>query len=705
MYYWLESGDRWTPDLDLDSIEWVDQTPGACVLPGEVTLREGPDPHELIFIVKADPENAAGIGPVAGNAVYYPTTTKDLADRQPDGTDGTISMPASVDGTFKPFQLIKLQSAATSSKEDPTTRFLGIILAAQLDLKQEEWRVTVMELTRWYLTKIYHTGIYYQPPTNDPAVFIENALPFYNESGKADQWVDNSGETEVDTPLFAPPDFHSYQGIPDPLSPPYYSGYWTLGSILNQLRYIYFTNAPTFSKPDLTKIMDWDECSETKWPFLLIYAGTALPNIVKGFALGAISLNECIDAIVKRAGRYTWNMKLNPSTLKHELRIYDITVGDGRSDSMTRTAHDRKAHESGELASGMISFDWSDCATDVKVMGAKERWETTLGHEIIETDRTIMEEALVADWTSTEQDEYQIKEKLGDSVEKYDNVFRRFRIAFDADWSTVTGNPAKLGPRQMLSELLTEDTNADADETHRKIKIRLWRWDGISGTYSEAPPSVSVQLDRNMTITIHGHDEDDEPIQNAAGKRLYPRYLCSISDPPYSVPWLVHPFRVTISVEDDSRLTGSATDVPANWPTMELVNEFPLAFQENRINAIHGTLHNGDVVTPVQNNYGFIDHVNKTESVTLHDDQDLVDVMAKRQLAYAARPGVKGMIELSYVDWDLDPGWQITTLENDADENAPPTVRVYGVIRETNIVGLAYAGVGQQHTTLELGVH
>jgi len=706
MFYWIETGERWTIDTDLAAVEWEDNSIGNCVLPGEVTLKEGPDPHELIFLVKADPINAVGVGP-GGNAVYPPIATGELADRQPDGTDGTISMPSFFGEAFKPFQIVRVRESADNTKTNPVTRFVGVILSAQLDLTQEEWRIAVYEIPRWYLTKVFHTGIFYQPPLDgtDP-LMVENALSVYNEKGKADELIAADPDTAVPTIMFTAPDLNSYQGVPNPLWTANYAGYWTLGDVLNQLRYMYTVEPAFFGLPDLSKIMDWPEVTADKWKFLLIKDPSLLPQVIKNFALGGLNLNDCIDAIVRRAGKYTWGMKLDPTTMKYELQIYDLSVGDGRSGAITRNTSSRLASDSGETAGGMIGFDWSNCATTATVFGAKERWETTIGYMVADPDGGTWEEAvLLPEWTALEQDKYQVAEKIGDNVEKYDTVFRRFRISVRTDWEEITGHPSKWGPRGIMSELLTEDIPLGLEEQHRKIKVRVFRWDPDTSTYLEAPESVSVQVNHDLTVTIHGHDADDDPLQNAIGKRVYPRYLCKANPSDLEVPWSIQPFRVTVMVEDDARLMGTSTDKPAGWPDLEDVTECPEAFQENRIKALHGTRQNGPVFTPAQNDYTAYTYMNNGAAVTLHDDQATVDVTAQRRVKAMSRPEMKGELRLTYLDWDLSPGWQISSVQNYADPLAPPTVHIYGVIRRTTLVGLAAETTSQRHTVIELGTH
>lgn len=709
MFYWIESAQYFDPSDTLSDLVFRSEATSRAILPCEVRFQEGPDPHELTFVVKADPAL------MSSAAIFPPSASVNEIERRPDGVDEWIAFPTKTDvgsGSvgFKPFQVIKLMSSDDNTMSDPQCKFIGVILQMKLSLAEEEWEVRCFDLVRWYLSKIVYKGVLYKAPNDLTQTWIPNALAIYNEDEKSDQYIDATLPlTPVYEPWFTIPDYRSYKGIPTvPSWDSIFAGRWTLGRILNQLREIYFANAATYGTQDLSKIMNWPEVvAGEKWDFLLELDGEK--QEIMNFAIGGLTLNECIDAIVRKAGRYTWNVVLDPVTLKHDLHIYSLDTGDEDIPislvSLTRGMNGDVASAEPQISEGLIGYDWSNCSTEVFAIGEKEQWEITLGYGASNTEADPSQ--LTPAWTTLEQDNYQVAEKAGDDVEKYTSVFTKFKIKNTLDWELVLPvGSRKKGPREILSELLTEDTNPSSGEDHRKIKARIFRWDPSSNAWSEATEEVSLVFDKDMTISVHGFDPDDDVIQNAKGKRVFPRYLCNTEDP----IWAVFPFRLTISVEDDTRLVGTKQDVPASWPNQQSTVLGVKGHRELRFHALHGTKYIMADFVPAQNDYTDLKYVDPLVTKELHSDQHLVDVTSYRSLKALSRPECRGTLTLpAHEDlawfWDMNPGMIIDQLIGGAIGTFQPlpTIQCQSLVRSITYIGLAVDSGGQRRAIVELG--
>ena len=688
-FFWLETGGPFDPEADLGAVTWVDQSASTTVLPAEMTFRVGPKPDTAVFLVKADPARNS-------NFVFPPIAGVDLASqRRPDGSTGTLNLPAQDDGEvvpastpLHPYELIRVLSSPDNTGSPSTVRFVGCVVACTLNLEAEEWEVTAFDIPRWYMSRIIHWGVLYQDAviTADPR-YIEDALAVYNEDGCADQLYDAAHDPTI---YHTEQDVNSYGGVRQPdKDTEMYAGYWTLGSILNQLRELYYIDPGTYYNPTVANILSWPECTDVQWPFLLEVS--AVPETVKNLCLGGATLVECIDAIVRRAGNYDWGVIWDDANSVWKLSIFSLATGNPDLDyptrPLTRGLLLNSTFNPPEIASGHITYDWSGCATEVGAFGNKTEWETTVGYGAI-TPSLASEEILIPSWTAPEQLGYfnALSSSSSTASQDFPSVFQKFLFKNDADWSTILGLATSGGHRIPLHQLLTEDA-AVTDGTRRKISVRLWRYRNSS--WELAPSNINVSSGKDGSIFIVGLDPGDvvhKPLD------VTPRWLCDASG------WVTYPFRLTIAVEDPNRLVGVENEVITNWPRMQHAVHDIKAIKETRVNALHRT-----ATIPVINGGIVTEYVDRTPAVVLRDDTTVVDAIAARTLAALSHPQMEGTITLPVLDFDVMAGQIVTDLTGGSVSGPQlPTIRAYGHLHEVAFYGLAAEDSSQRRMVLKL---
>lgn len=698
-YYRLDiSAEQWTPALSLASANWMAQDPYDAVLPAEVTFKAGVDPSYATFIIKAAPYSG-------GKAFPAIASTTLASQRLPDGTTGTMTVPAINDGggaltPLKPWMLARFVEVGGSD----TVRFVGIVMGFTLDISKEEWRIECVELPRWYLTKIVYKGFLYlgaDEADPDDCRLIPDGLACHNNDGTADEYAEQEGG-EAPLQFFTQADVVSVDGLPaidSELSG--YGTYWTLGMVLNHLREMFVIRAAALGLPDISTFVNWPKCGSgggEKWSFLITSIEYDTHSL--DLALGGLTLAECIEAIVRRAGHYEWKFEWNQTTSKYDLRIWDKNTGDNEAYAtvlpLTRGTLNTNVSTVVEpsVHAGVLSWNYSNAITKGYAFGNKKLWETTIGYGSIIGQGTSEEVVLTPCWTPDEQTDYQAKEIDGyPEVDRlYPDVFRRFKIEDESDWTSILGVNTGGGPRKILKDLLSIDASNNA--TRRQLQLRVFRWTGSA--FEEAPDSVHVQILEDMSILVSGYDKQDTSIEydpqggGTETREKQPRWLCDNT----GETWEARPFRVTLVVEDDNHALGEAEDKPADWPDLFGGFRTPRIEHNTRKNALHGV---DDEANPVSGNYTALTYL--SGPTIMKDGEAKLDKMAARYVAALAKPVLAGELSLPDYQWYIVPGVIITQLTGGG---GLPTVAVIGHITEVSFFGLAVEDQAQQRMQIKL---
>jgi len=666
-YHWLEVSMRtWTEDTNLSAVAWVKQTSGAgyASVPQGVVRRPGPMPDLLTLTVHGD-------GGSHTSRVFGENNVDMIEERLADGTDGfddeLLPVPPAYGTDYKPFRMVRLMRADNADSEaDGKCVFMGLVTGLTYDLGSDTWTVIVSEIARWHMNKIPVRGEYIFKPEetgDDQHEFIENTLPTFNPQGRPNQYYNDSDEAQNQ---FINCDFNA-QWNPDADPQAYeqvtggtgYARSWTYGSILNYLRDQYNQEADSspqtkgFGAISTNLYLDWEECSSTYWDFLNTDPDSEKPNRAADLTIGGMSLAEVIDALVTRAGPYSWYCSWDEDQDKYVLHIYDTQEGETNQTTQQKTnitlargkPNADVSTSEPDVVGGQLSWSWDDSLTQIKALGAKKRLE-------ISVDTTAG--TLVQGWDASENATYR-----GDgdkNTQKFQAFFQRFTIAKDIDWSTWFSTDAYYdGPREPLPYLLSTVKSPASDGSLHRTKINLLAWRYKDSAWEPAPDGVGCTIHPDGSIWLTGRAKDDSARWADDGSSGYP-------------------IRVTLAVEMDERLTTSTSPIAdsgvSDWPTIEGLADSPDNIYEARVLAY---LPNDGATgpQPVLDNPTSTDELGTaTGPDIIRDDSESLEAEANRTLRIFAAPRLTGTVEVYYIleaDWDYYPGVIIRELEGGGD--------------------------------------
>jgi len=679
--FYVSQGTAFTDTFDYLTETWTPMDVGRAVVPESVKLSAGAEPGKLVFHVYADSAyNNTGVYPPIGSKV-------DPAGKRPDGGVGGLSLPSYENAPIKPFTTIKL----TEDDPEGTIRFVGVVLAADLELETDTWIVTALEIPRWRFSKyvlsdeLWHDTNYEgnEAPAPTNPVLFRNSLPVFNADGKRDMWVDVEGNRQL---RFYHPDF-KYAVVG------YIVKFWRLGDILNYLRLLYYVINPDTGKTILgidgcSSYLQWDEVTEVDQPWLFEVDGKE--QVVPDFALGGMTLLEAIDTTIRKAGDGAeWTVGFAYTTPKWTLDFYDKS---GNNDlaldrgQVGTVIGDECVIPS--ITGGHIGYNWINSATSVKVFGQVNVHEITVAYDPDGEMHGVFPDLLKPAWETNDQTDYQEDELAycdhhttpveytpgdlynvrADSV--YPSVFTKYRFREDKNWSPAFGATefptCKQGIRDLMAKMVTKTLTGNEE-----IIARAWRFEAYNagtGTciFTAMPKSISLSVNHDGSLNIVGEDPLDDPLaftQNNSKERR-PRWLCDVDA---GAVWAVRPFVITFTVIGDARAVGEdSTTPPDGWPEgLEDTPDISKQGNEWRYKALH--LLDADD-KPVEDNPAVVGLRIKTGLMSavpekVKNNQDTLNAAATRRKAQVERPECEGsMILGGNFNWQARPGTRIVML-------------------------------------------
>jgi len=685
LFYYLEKGPQFTDDFTVLDGEWTSLLPGHCVVPETVKLEAGSEPGKMVFHVYADPIN----GP---QGVFPPVASVTTYSKRPDGQYAELTLPAFNGEPLKPFTTIRLREAATEAdvSESDSYRFAGVLLACTLDVANETWLCTVLEIPRWRLSKYVTRGTIWHNTNEADPVFFENTLPVFNAEGKRDMWVDNLGVRQLE---FYHPDF-KYAGV-------YWTAKWRLGDILNYLRELYwkidpFTGLTILGIKGCSTYLNWPEVTDATHPFLF---GTKTPP---DFALGGMDVLSAIDTIIRKAGNGAeWTTTFDYDTTMWDLEFYGQTGTDELV--LSRGAMGDYIVDPPEVSAATVTYDWTDAADSVRVFGRPLKYECTIAYDPNNVMNSVFPDMIKVDWDNDAQLNYTSAEIATDDAADTDfpSVFTKFRFLENKNWSVAFGgvSPTQQGQRETLREMLSKALTGDGD-----IQGKVWRWlrtdDGMP-IFMSQPETVSLTFNQDFSFSVHGHYTRDEVIpgtENDASPKV-PRFLCSI--PADASPWSVRPFIITLAVYGDTRATSlTETDPPEDWPPY-LEDTPDISKLENhwRYNVLHFLDATGK---PTEDNPVSVGLVSVPVEKILDNQSELDTIASDRRLS-VERPTCSGILTLGgNLQWAVLPGLLLEKITGGGSPLTLPTLFVGTLVRSVTFAGLGTRNLTERAQQVEI---
>jgi len=692
LFYYLEKGPEFADDfVPLDG-EWTSLLPGHCVVPETVRLESGSEPGKLVFSLYADPvEGPQGVFPPISSVVTYA--------QRPDGQYNEMTLPAFNGEPLKPFTTIRLRESATEAdvSESDSYRFVGALLACELDLATESWLCTALEIPRWRMSKYVVRGTIWHNTNEADPQFYENTLPVFNAEGKRDMWVDNAGNRQLE---FYHPDF-KYAGV-------YWTAKWRLGDILNYLRKLYWEIVPATGLTILgikgcSTYMNWPEVTTVTHPWLFETDG--FEQVYPDFALGGMTLLEAIDTIIRKAGQGAeWTTTFDYDTVMWDLEFYDRNGTDSLTLSRgTMGATIGSPDDPPEISAGHVGYDWTDAADAVRVFGRPLKYECTIAYDPDNVMNSVFPDMIKIDWDATAQTNYTSAEIATDAAADTDfpSVFTKFRFLETKNWSAAFGiaGISQQGEREVLREMLTKAVTGGGE-----IQGKVWRWlrtDDGTPIFMSQPETVSLTFNQDFSFSVHGHYTRDEVIPGTENDDTpkSPRFLCSI--PADASPWSVKPFIITLAVYGDERAVAlTQEDSPEDWPP-HLEDTPDISKLENhwRYKVLHFLDADGK---PTEDNPVSTQIVSvPTEKVL--DNQNELDAIAIRRRRTVERPMCEGALEFGgNLHWAVVPGLRLDTITGGGAPKALSTLSLGVPVKSVTVLGLGTRTLGERSQRVEL---
>jgi len=636
--YTVEYSPRTYEDTSGGSVQWVPMSVVGAITPIGLKLQSGQEPGKLSFRVNGD-------SAYANNGWYPCIATKDLTNTvKPDGVVGSLSLPSYNNTALKPFCDIRL-------KEGGVEKWVGILVAAELDISTETWTVTAMEVPRWRLSRINVRGVYWYNP-NKPAapIFIPEAMPLFNEKGNRNQWA---GELEASQLSF----FHSEYKEDTALK----VKHWALGDILNYLRKLWLKSIEN-GLPEFGGIT-WAKVTATTHP-ALFETNELDPSVTSNVSFNG-SFLEAIDEVIRRAGM-EWTV------INGALKFYTL---EGMSDITLNRGQLHTPSDIGRVLSGKVSYNWADVATGVAVYGNEEHFELTLLYDPNNEVTTPLPRLLKKAWTDAAENDYRLAEihDAGEAQTDYTSVYQRFLFKEDS-WESAFGlnRVAATGAREILAKMVSSAVNTGLVA---EVTAKVWRHTG-QNQFKLAPDSVGLAVHPDGTIQIHGYDPADGFItatENNPRKRM-PRYICDST----GLTWKSRAFAITLTVTGDEKPVGKAVST-TNFPK-KLEERIP---DKNFVNqyrkfALH--LLDGDN-NPVEESYSVIDTVDRETVNPVKVFNTTLKGIAEKRLDRVCRPDLSGVITITGCSFAYTIGQRITELTGGGSPVALPTVTMGGLIQ------------------------
>jgi len=683
-YRFLQIGDSvWTEALDLSGVSWGDLDSDLIPVfrPDSIHKASGPEPDTCTFQVVA-----AAKGEPPGDGIYLADNLSAQADRRTHaGTTATMYYPATPTGFLAEFSLIKVMESDTTEKVDPVCCFCGVVTDMELSVDAnggDVWTITITEIARWHMSRIGVYGSAFWRWNQSDAKWNADTLPVFNEDSKPDQYSAVDG-TELERLINS--HLNTRDGVTSVNGAAIFAGFWRLGNVLNYLRREWGMADGNGAVQTVNYLSGDGEdpawpaaAADGTWAFLFLQGSD--DQILQDLALGGMSLAQAIDTIVTKAGHYEWCCVWDDAQSTYRLKIYDALAGNGETavDYTRGTLGGSVGTTPPTCLEADLHWSWAKCATQVKALGAKRRFELTVDSGSGEG----FFGGIMGGWTTAQETAYLAAKGPDDDDpdQKNPSPFQRYIIAGDLDWSAVFNHADFLsGRRRALPGLLCKAFASDEQATDepQRLDIRAWRY--IDAAWERAPQHVSVRAVEDGSLLVTGIDPD-------TGERwgYDPEGECA-----YDV-------RFTIAVEDDSRLTTSAavTDKPSGWPTLEDVIDAHTFVYEAQAGAVIPTDSGGDptidaIAADTTKGSGASPNV-------LKSDQARLDALATRTLATRAHPFLSGRLTIKDCDWTIYPGQKIGNLTGGG---ARPTLALNAIVESIDY----HLGEGQESMTLHLG--
>ena len=723
--FYLQQGpifsDEWNPNHG-----WT-QMNEAVVVPETVQFNVGQEPGKVVFHVFAD-----GFGPV-----YSPVTSAiDPSGIRPDGGIGGLVLPSVSGSPLLPFTTIRLMEGSNEEGGESTARFVGVFLNAELDLANEVWICSALDVVRWRMSKYTVTGELWHdtnleghtPPADVNPVWFSKVLPVFNPQGnqfypygRRNMWLDPSGTGYLPDSARKLEFYHPEYRVNNV----YKETYWRIGDCINYLREIYFKNAT----PDIFGMKDflnWDQVTPTTHPYLFQdYAGNEL--IVPDLCLGGMKLSEAIDCLVRKAGYGSeWTVSFDgsggedscPYTLEffNQYGIGNLSITTGPKDvTLTRGIPATPIGDTpADIAKGIINLDWSDSAGDVRVFAQTDKHEVTIGYDPQNVSGGIILDMLEPVWDEDAQKMYQYTwanyswQNTLSWDQNFPGLFTRFRIKESAYWTDAFGpafDPSHQGVRDIIGGMLTKLALGV-----QEIQAKVWRWNsGLTGSNKLECQNgdISLGVFADNAINIHGkyspgYDEDLAVIPDAVTSLPY---LCQFVPgntwTPTGgdwVPWTIRPFAITLTVEGDQRSYGEDTGpLPANWPdSLEDTPDLYPFGNHWRYKVRHFLDAGGN---PVELNPISATNVSPVPEM-LVDNQDRINAAATKRKNAVQRPRCVMSLTLPTFNWDAMPGCRVYKLTGG---EAIQDIYMGTLIKTVHFLGLGSKGSIEQAQVLECG--
>jgi hypothetical protein len=666
----VQTGGLWNETTDLAAVSWTAQP---HVMPGEVTRREGATPDSFTFLVPLDPSQS---GPA-----YPAVAVKNYSTRAANGQDGYLPVAAAAAaGSIRPFELVSLLAGATRV-------FVGIVTGYRVICPEdspEYVEITAEEIARWHMARIGLYGSLLYRHLQKNCAWQVNALEVFNPGGKPNMALDPSGtkllafgptglnfdtetETQRDTNLG-------------------YCDWWTPGDVWNYLRAQYGLGTGNGGVKTVN-YLTWPEATvAAKWTPLYQEDNGAYKKAMD-LPLTGMSLADALDALVRSCGPCSWGCYWDDAAHKYQLTFWDSRTGDLDGSILTLSRGTLGASVGStppDVVSAEISFDWDAARNRVKALGAKKRFDVTVGS----IGGTLQRGWTVGDGpTSSNAQAKWIEHPADQRRDAYPDVFLVWYIAEVASsgservlWDGILGDSTYCydGRRPLLAELVSKVLQTGDQEAvaESKVRVQCWRsWDA-GGTWVPMPDNVQIELLPEGGIRFSANARDPE---------LNAQYSIGSGGSPYTVigPWSWNgdfdnpqtpDIMVTISVEIEERATSSTSPVDAtgnaaplaHWPTLEHIEDAADRYQYHARRAaylrardrgvgpwlrwvpIHGTITDAEVI------HAF----GQSADDPVVDQRPALYAVAGRLLSERARPAAGGALTVAPpgMNWSVRPG-------------------------------------------------
>ena len=691
-YFQVEMGTAFTDTFDPASETWTPMSAGRVVIPETVQFNAGSEPGKLVFHVYADSAyDSSGVYPAIGSKV-------DPAGKRPDGGVGGLSLPSYEDAPLKPFTTIKLTELADPLAATGETRFVGVVLACKLNLSNDTWVVTALEVARWRFSMwVVACSLWHDTNKDDednPVVFLHDP-PVFNVDGKRDMWLDAEGNRQL---RFYHPDFKY-------VATGYIVKHWRLGDILNYLRLLYYVLDPDTGKTILgidgcSTYVLWDEVTPETHPWLFELDGKE--QVFPDFALGTMTLLEAIDTIIRKSGEGSeWSAQLGVE--RWELKFYNA---DGLGDvTLTRGGLGDEARDyPPDLSGGEIGYDWTRSATSVTVFGKQNIHEMTIAYDPNNVMEGYFQDLIKPDWDNEALLNYMSAEIAGnpDANTDFPSVFTKFRFREDKNWAAVFGGTftnTRQGQRSAMANMVSKVKDGSGE-----IQAKVWRWEqtvaGVPVFFGQ-PESVSMVFNQDESFTVHGIYKRDAVLpgtENDATTK-WPRFLCKVETAP--TLWSVRPFAITFTVIGDERAYGEDSGPsPDGWPEgLEDTPDISKFGNQWRYKAMHFLDGAGKPIQDNPTSGGLVSPV--AEKVL--NQQDYLDAAATRRKTYVERPSCEGSLALGgNFDWTIVPGSKILLITGGGTPTLPD-LYLGALVRSVTYGGIGTRNLMTMEQRLELG--